>query len=127
LLFSTGKEAEQMQDAHAGRGRSGGSNESRFLLALALVVTTRAVVEGSPNPVSRPGGDRGCPLLEESAESLETVSRAEALARMEALVEANTAAIERLDGRWRAGDFGPPGSRVAERTVRRLARADLVN
>jgi hypothetical protein len=68
-----------------------------------------------------------CPLLPLSPSAVPAVPTAEALARVEAIVSANTAEIEHLDARWRAGEFGPPRSREADEAVRRLARVRLKN
>jgi hypothetical protein len=68
-----------------------------------------------------------CPLLSLPWSEVTTVPTPEALARLEGIASANVAEIERLDARWRAGEFGPPRSPEADDTVRRLARLRLKN
>jgi hypothetical protein len=108
----------------------------RPVLVLAVVTAALAPArpgEGDPSAAAatplavESEGASECPLHSLSLSAVPTVPTREALARVDAIASANTAEIERLDARWRAGEFGPPRSREADDAVRRLARVRLRN
>jgi hypothetical protein len=68
-----------------------------------------------------------CPLYRLPVSAARRIPAEEALARVGAIAAANRAEIGQLDARWRAGEFGPPGSREAKDAVRRLALSRLKN
>jgi hypothetical protein len=106
------------------------------VVVLAVVTATLAPARSGDGVLSssdatalavEPEAAAPCPLLSLSPSAVPAAPTQEVLARVEAIAAENTAEIRRLDARWRAGEFGPPGSREAHDAVRRLARVRLKN
>lgn len=99
----------------------------RFGLGWPLAVLATLGTPSSPK-APEPDVPLTCVLCDGSlAPSPATLSLEEALARGGAVAADNAAEIARLEQRWHAGEFGPPGSRAADRAAHRLARSRLKN